>query len=135
MAGVSTVQVRSVAGQLYRNNIQIGGHQLTADVPVALGGQDTGPTPMNMLMGALAACTAITLQMYAGRKGWDLREISVDVTEVTQGGQTSFEKEIKLKGQLDPAQIQALETVAEKCPVNKVIKASTPVQSKINLVI
>ncbi|MBY0449570.1 MAG: OsmC family protein [Cyanobacteria bacterium] len=135
MAGVSTVHVQSVPGQLYQNTIQIGGHHLTADVPATLGGQDTGPTPMNMLMGALASCTAITLQMYARRKGWDLREIAVDVTEVTQGGQTTFEKEIKVKGQLDPAQIQALETVAEKCPVNKVIKGSTPVQSRINLVV
>jgi putative redox protein len=62
----------------FKHTVQVGGHQLTVDEPVESGGEDTGPHPQELLAVSLASCTAITMEMYAARKGWDIGHVEVD---------------------------------------------------------
>ena len=61
------------------HTVQVRDHQLTVDEPIELGGDDTGPDPQELLAVSLASCTAITMEMYAARKGWDIGHVEVDV--------------------------------------------------------
>jgi putative redox protein len=101
--------------------------RIVADVPVASGGTDAGPTPEELLADALGACTAMTLAMYARRKGWDLR--TVDVKVELAGG--SFSRVIRVGGALDDEQVARLLEIADKCPVHRIVAQATPVQSTI----
>lgn len=67
------------ASPAYRVDLRVGTHELVADETIDAGGGDLGPAPFGLLAGALSACTAITLRMYASRKGWDLSSLQVDV--------------------------------------------------------
>lgn len=138
---IRPVTIQSLAGQGYRQQIQVGAHTFFADVTPDLGGQDTAPSPHEYLLGALGACTAMTLQMYAERKNWDLQGVSVRVDEsnTTPAGQTKaiplINKTIDVRGNLDADQLAALKSVAEKCPVNKLITGEKQVTSALNLVV
>jgi len=117
--------VRIVARRVegYAHDIEIeGGHVLRADEPAAAGGADTGPSPTRLLGASLASCIAITVEMYADRKGWDVGPIEVDVEMGYEGPvPTSFEVDVKLPGQLDAEQRRRLLVIATKCPVHKVL--------------
>ncbi|HSS41195.1 MAG TPA: OsmC family protein [Solirubrobacterales bacterium] len=99
-----------------------GGHDLRVDEPAAAGGTDTGPRPTQLLGASLAGCIAITVEMYAERKGWDVGQIEVDVEVGYEGPvPTSFEVGLKLPAELDDEQRRRLLVVATKCPVHKVL--------------
>lgn len=107
----------------YAHDIEVeGGHQLRVDEPTEAGGTDTGPSPTRMLGASLAGCIAITVEMYAQRKGWDVGAVEVDV-EVGYDGPvpTNFEVGLKLPGDLDEEQRRRLLVIATKCPVHKVL--------------
>jgi putative redox protein len=97
-------------------------HSLNADEPFERGGQDAGPTPSEMLCAALAACTAITLRMYAQRKEWALRETQVDVDLRTEGAERTMLRRLRLEGELDSAQRARLADIAERTPVTLTLK-------------
>jgi putative redox protein len=136
-----TVTVTSIAGQPYRQAITVRNHVIYSDAGKSNGGQDTAPNPHELLLGALGACTNMTLQMYAKRKGWDLKDVSVELQEkkVLVPGQSKLvpeiSKDIKVRGNLSPTQVQSLETIAEKCPVNLLIKDDKQMVSKFNHVV
>jgi putative redox protein len=99
-----------------------GGHGLRVDEPAAAGGADTGPRPTQLLGASLASCIAITVEMYADRKGWDVGALEVDVEVGYEGPvPTSFEVGLKLPGELDVEQRRRLLAIATKCPVHKVL--------------
>ncbi|HEX3041117.1 MAG TPA: OsmC family protein [Solirubrobacterales bacterium] len=99
-----------------------GGHDLRVDEPAAAGGTDTGPRPTQLLGASLAGCIAITVEMYATRKGWEVGQIEVDVEVGYEGPvPTSFEVGLKLPAELDDEQRRRLLVVATKCPVHKVL--------------
>jgi putative redox protein len=102
------------------------GHKFVIDEPVGSGGGDLGPRPTLLLASSLAGCTAITLELYAARKEWDLGEVEVDV-DVAMDPPT-FEVVIHLSGELDEEQLARLLKVASKCPVHKVLAAETSVE-------
>ena len=107
----------------YAHDVEIeGGHALRVDEPAEKGGADTGPSPTRLLASSLASCIAITVEMYAERKGWDLGAVEVDV-EVGYDGPvpTSFEVGLKLPADLGEEQRRRLLVIATKCPVHKVI--------------
>jgi len=99
-----------------------GSHDLRVDEPAHRGGSDTGPRPTELLGASLAGCTAITIEMYADRKGWDVGELEVDVEMGYEGPvPNSFEVGVKLPANLDEEQRRRLLVIATKCPVHKVL--------------
>ena len=115
------VRARRVAG--YANRIEVDGeHQVLVDEPVDKGGTDSGPRPTRLLAASLAGCIAITVEMYAQRKGWEIGEIEVDVEMEYDGPMPStFTVGLKLPGELDAEQRRRLLTIATKCPVHKIL--------------
>lgn len=109
----------------YEHEIEIREHRLISDEPERRGGTDQGPTPTELLAASLASCTAITIEMYADRKKWDLGqvEVEVDFTESEKEMPAEFEVEITVPAELDEDQRKRLLVIAGKCPVHKAIVA------------
>ncbi len=110
-------------------------HFLTIDEPVASGGDDNGPTPVEYLLTAVGGCVSITLRMYAERKGWDVGKIIVNVSqkeELTKAGiKKSLVEEISFENEITEDQKTKLLEIAGKCPVAKMIKGETVIESSI----
>jgi putative redox protein len=118
----------------YRTSILTGGdlkNELTADQPERLGGADSGPAPFDLLISALGACTAITLTMYAEKKGWPLEGLEVQLEY--RGGETPprIERVLTPEGPLDDAQRARLAEVAERTPVTLAIKNGVAVHTTL----
>lgn len=118
----------------YLTTIRTGGdlkHELTADEPERLGGADLGPAPFDLLVSALGACTAITLTMYAEKKGWPLEGLEVQLEYL--GGETPprIERVLTPTGPLDDDQRARLAAVAERTPVTLAIKNGVPVHTTL----
>ena len=113
----------------YAHDVEIeGGHSLVTDEPESVGGTDAGPSPTRLLAASLAACTAITVEMYADRKGWDVGELEVDVETSYEGPvPTRFDVTLRPTGDLDEGQIEKLLVIAGKCPVHKALTGDTTV--------
>ncbi|MDX6587964.1 MAG: putative redox protein [Solirubrobacterales bacterium] len=113
----------------YAHDVEIeGGHSLVSDEPESAGGTDTGPSPVRLLAASLAACTAVTVEMYADRKGWDVGELEVEVETTYEGPvPTRFDVAIRFPADLDAGQIEKLLVIAGKCPVHKALTGETTV--------
>jgi putative redox protein len=128
---VGEVIVRSLAG--LSASIEVGEHQLVADEPVPAGGTDTGPNPYELLLSALGACTAITVRLYAQRKGWQLDGVEVRLSherihaddcaecETRDGFVHRITKSLALYGPLDAEQRERLADIAKRCPVQQTL--------------
>ena len=128
-----------VAG--FRTEVTAGNHVFVADEPVSFGGTDDGPTPYDYLLASLAACTAMTLRMYAGRKGWPLEEALVRLRnarsyaadcancDAQPVGIRRLEREIELRGPLTGEQRDRLLAIAERCPVKQTIERGLKVEA------
>jgi putative redox protein len=129
MATIASTTVESDEG--YAQRIESGGHQWTADEPVAHGGTNTGPAPYGILLAALGACTSITLRMYAERKNWQLGRIQVSLRHVkTQDGSEHIERDVQIGAPLTDEQRARIAEIAEKTPVTKTIKAGATIQTR-----
>src|SRR6266566_4239116 len=112
----------------YRVDLRAGAHELVADEPAATGGGDLGPTPFGFLLAGLAACTAMTLRMYAERKGWELAAIEVDVRyDITDDEPGAIERTITLPADLPVEQRDRLADIAERTPVTLAVRGGTPI--------
>jgi putative redox protein len=105
-------------------------HRVAADEPEAAGGVDSAATPLELLATALAACTAITLRMYAERKGWELGSIRVDCRVFAQGEGHRLERTVRCSGALDDARRARLLEIVEKTPVTKVVRQGALVATR-----
>lgn len=114
------IRVHRGQGKL-QHVIEIGLHRLLTDVPAALGGEDTGPEPHDLLAAALAACTAPTVTMYAKRKGWRLDDIDVRIEHGKVDQAYVLTRRIAYIGNLSAEQRDMLTAVANKCPVHKTL--------------
>lgn len=102
-------------------------HEVLADEPTSLGGNDQGLTPYELILGGLGACTSITLKMYAQRKGWKLDDVDVKLEmTVTRDQVPVITRKIKVRGELTPEQCDRLLYIANVCPVHKLL--SNPIQ-------
>ncbi|MBI4693974.1 MAG: OsmC family protein [Gammaproteobacteria bacterium] len=109
------------------------GQELRADEPSALGGEDAGFLPFELLSAALASCTAATLMMFARRHGWELAEVVMDVRYVRTGeregnahhGRDLMARDIVLKGNISDEEMERLTAVAKRCPVAKVLEGAS----------
>ncbi len=127
----------------FTTDIIAGKHDLTADEPVDLGGEEFGPSPYELLSASLASCTAMTLQMYARRKKWPLKEVKVHVSyersylkdcehcDEKDRRLDQFNREIEIEGPLDEKQRNRLLEIANKCPVHKTLEANSVIQSSL----
>lgn len=112
-------------GAVFSTSITVHQHQFIADEPATLGGEDVGPSPGDYLCASLASCKAITLRMYANRKGWKLDTVKVKV-ELVKGsempsGNNTFFCEVTANGELDNDQLNRLLEISKACPVQKLI--------------
>jgi putative redox protein len=106
------------------HQVDIRQHQLTADEPTDHGGGDEGPSPQELLAASLASCTAITVEMYAKRKGWDIGpvEIDCDYTPAERGCPTKFRLNFRFPNGCTDEQIERLRVIAAKCPVHRTLE-------------
>ncbi|MEA3020955.1 MAG: putative redox protein [Actinomycetota bacterium] len=120
------------AAPAYRVELEVGAHQLVADEPAGGGGGDLGPSPFGLLLSGLAACTAMTLRMYAEHKGWELASIEVDVRyDIDGDGQSAIERTITVPADLPLEQRDRLADIAERTPVTKAVRGGTPINTTV----
>jgi putative redox protein len=122
-----SVKVVARRHQGFAHDVEIEGrHKIRVDEPTAVGGTDTGPSPTRLVAAGLAGCTAVTIEMYAERKGWDVGEVEVDV-DVTydEFAPLSFTVTLRLPAELSDEQRKRLLAVAAKCPVHKLLAGET----------
>jgi putative redox protein len=115
----------------HAQTIRIGPHAVTADEPASRGGGDTGPSPTGLLLAALASCTAITLRMYADRKGWVLGAVRVDVELFRAGSAERLQRVIHLAAPLSAEQRARLLEIADKTPVTKMIRGGVAIATRV----
>jgi putative redox protein len=110
-------------GETFTHRVEMRGHELTVDEPRDMGGVDEGPTPQELLAASLASCTAITLEMYAKRKGWDIGPVEVECEYDTpeRGHPTRLELVMRVHGGCTEEQLEKLKVIAAKCPVHRTL--------------
>ncbi|AOZ02458.1 osmotically inducible protein C [Cupriavidus sp. USMAHM13] len=113
----------------YRTDIVVGGHAITADEPPALGGKGAGPAPYDLLLASLGACTAITLKMYAERKGWSFASLDVSL-RIVGSEERRIERTLAIQG-LDDGQKARLAEIAERTPVTLTLKSGLPIDTRL----
>jgi len=127
----------------FTTQIIAGKHHLVADEPIKVGGSDLGPNPYELVSSGLAACTSMTIQMYARRKKWKIDYVETHVSyskkhaddcencENDMAKIDSFEREISIKSNLDEKQLKRLMEIADKCPVHKTLSSKAQISTKL----
>jgi putative redox protein len=125
---------RRVNGRL-EQDVEIRRHRVTADEPEDHGGDDSGPSPQELLAASLASCTAITMEMYAQRKGWDVGDITVDVDyePAQRGSPTRFKMAVELSKELPEEQREKLMQIGAKCPVHRTLEGEVMFEETVEL--
>jgi putative redox protein len=123
-------------GTTLRHTVQVRDHQLIVDELPDSGGEDAGPDPLELLAVSLASCTAITMEMYASRKGWDIGHVEVDVeySPSERGCPTKFQLVMRLPEGLPEDQVERLRVIAAKCPVHRALDGEVMFQERIERV-
>jgi putative redox protein len=137
-----TVTVTEAGSGTYTQQINAGHHRIVADEPRPIG-DDAGPTPYDLLLAALGACTSMTVRMYADRKGWPLERVRVTLRharihakdcadcETTKGWIDHIDRDVELAGDLDDTQRQRLLAIAERCPVHQTLTSEVDVATSL----
>ncbi len=110
--------------------IEIGQHRILTDVGRAFGGEDSGPEPHDILAAALAACTTLTVTLYAQRKGWALDEVKVAIRHGQEGAAYALHRSIEYVGQLGDEEKARLTDIANKCPVHKTLSGQIAITTE-----
>jgi putative redox protein len=127
----------TVTGHIGSTNFQVllddGKHTWLSDEPESLGGGDRGPDPVSLLKSSLAACTSITLKMYAQRKGWPLDDVRVSIAFESADGVSTFDRHIVLEGNLTDEQRERLLQIANACPVHKILSGTIAIRTGLTV--
>jgi putative redox protein len=130
--------MRATARQLenLRHDVKVRRHTITSDEPKDQGGDDSGPSPQELLAASLASCTAITMEMYARRKGWDIAGLAVDCeyTPAVRGCPTKFAMVYHMPAHLTEEQAEKLTVIAAKCPVHRTLEGEVAFEERVELV-
>jgi putative redox protein len=120
----------------FRHTVTVRGHDLTIDEPTESGGADAGPSPQELLAASLASCTAVTMEMYAQRKGWDIGgvEVSAEYTPAERGCPTRFSIVMRLPEGLSDEQVKRLRVIAAKCPVHRTLDGEVMFDERVERV-
>jgi putative redox protein len=123
-------------GGKFQHDIEIRNHEIHADEPEENGGDDAAPSPQELLAASLASCTAITIEMYAKRKGWEIGDVGVDVDyePAQRGSPTKFKMVLNLPKELPEDQRERLMTIAAKCPVHRTLEGEVMFEESIEVV-
>jgi len=138
------IHARSLENFQVEINVNDNEHQLRADEPISVGGDNTGPSPYDMLLGSLAACKIVTTQMYARRKDWALDGVELhmstkkihakdceDAVSSPNAKIDVIDTEIRFLGDLSDEQTERLQEISERCPVHRTLKSETLIQTKL----
>jgi putative redox protein len=119
-----------------RQTVHVRDHRVTVDEPREAGGHDEGPSPQELLAASLASCTAITMEMYAQRKGWDIGDVEVDCEyqPAERGTPTKFELVVRLPDTLSPEQVEKLKVIAAKCPIHRTLDGEVMFTERVETV-
>jgi putative redox protein len=142
---ISSHQVAALLekGHKYTTSLKIGEHYLISDEPAEVGGENYGPTPYDLLASSLAACTAMTIKMYAEHKKWELEDVEVHITHSKDHAEDCkqmehklakidvFNREIRLTGNLDVSQRKRMLEIADKCPVHRTLHSDVEVKTRM----
>jgi putative redox protein len=122
-------------GNDFKHDLEIRAHHVTADEPKDNGGTDDGPSPQEYLAASLASCTAVTIEMYAKRKGWEIGEVEVDVDyePAQRGSPTKFTMAVRLPKELPQEQSERLMQIAAKCPVHRTLEGEVMFEETLEL--
>jgi putative redox protein len=120
----------------YRHVVKVRGHELGSDEPSDSGGTDTAPSPQELLAASLASCTAVTMEMYAQRKGWNLGDVEVacEYTPAERGCPTRFNLVIRLPEDVPEEQVEKLRIIAAKCPVHRTLDGEVMFDERVERV-
>jgi putative redox protein len=120
----------------FSHTVDIRSHHLVVDEPKDSGGDDEGPCPQELLAASLATCTAITMEMYAKRKGWDLGtiEVGVDYTPAERGCPTKFSLDLRLPNGCTDEQRERLQVIAAKCPVHRMLEGEVIFEDRVTII-
>jgi len=129
--------MRATARQLenLRHDVKVRRHTITSDEPKDQGGEDSGPSPQELLAASLASCTAITMEMYARRKGWDIAGLAVDCeySPAERGCPTKFAIVYHMPAHLSEEQAEKLTVIAAKCPVHRTLEGEVAFEERVEL--
>ena len=119
----------------YTHDLKVRKHRLTADEPEDSGGDDQGPSPQELLAASLASCTAITIEMYAKRKSWNVDglEVVCDYTPAERGCPTNFKLVMRMPAHLSEEQVERLRVIAAKCPVHRTLEGEVMFEESVTL--
>lgn len=119
----------------YTHHVELRDHRLTVDEPLEAGGHDRGPTPQELLAASLASCVAMTLEMYAERKGWALGRIAVsaEFDSPERGSPAHFKLELRLPRSCSAEQRERLQVIAGRCPVHRLLAGEVTFEQRITL--
>jgi putative redox protein len=128
--------VKAVArrnGRSLEHHVEVGRHELRADEPRDEGGSDAGPSPQDLLAASLASCSAITMEMYAERRGWDIGEVTVEVNyePAQRGSPTRFRIDVGLPKELPEDQRRKLMQILAKCPVHRTLEGEVMFEENV----
>ena len=120
----------------FRHVVKVRSHELGSDEPNDTGGTDSAPSPQELLAASLASCTAVTMEMYAQRKGWDIGdvEVVVDYTPAERGCPTRFDLVMRFPDTLSDEMVELLRVIAAKCPVHRTLDGEVMFQERVERV-
>lgn len=142
-SAATEVLVEETGNGRYQQRLSDGRHELVADEPVEVGGDDSGPSPYELLLMALGACTSMTLRMYAARKGWPLDRVRVRLShrkihardceecETRDGMVDEIDRRIEIHGALSQEQRDRLLEIANRCPVHQTLRSEIRIRSSL----
>jgi putative redox protein len=118
-----------------RHDVRMRSHTITADEPRDHGGDDAGPSPQELLAASLASCSAITMEMYARRKGWDVTGMRVDCeyTPAERGHPTQFKLVMRMPAHLSEEQVDKLTAISARCPVHRTLEGEVAFDERVEL--
>ncbi len=128
----------SSSGKGMQHEISAGAHKWIADAGKEIGGNESGPNPHEMMLAALGTCTSMTLKVFSDKRGWKLDEVKVSLNEEivedpNSPGKKMFKitRDIQVKGELSQEQIDTLKSIADKCPIHKLLVESKQILTNL----
>ncbi len=120
---IGSMRATAIHQEGLRHVVEVRDHELDVDEPVPAGGADAGPSPQELLAASLASCTAVTVEMYARRQGWDISglEVECDYSPAARGCPTRFSLVLRMPSHLPDDQVERLRIIATKCPVHRTL--------------